>query len=346
MARKFYLIALILLAAALIQSCGKKDKDNGTGVVTRPEPRILIALKPSPGLASVDNAIWDGIDPDSIRVGDEDGYKQDIASREVYMKALRTADSLFIRAEWSDATANNRFGELRPKDALQWERDTTVTNEDRLYIMFDISGPNGADCAASCHIVGSDTLHYTDAGDEVDIWQWKANRTGLAGFADDMFLNDTAISPDSISPTNNNLLYYNNFDSTAFRQKPFYMHIDSTEYGGPGLLQGEYVVFDDNVKWYDSSALGGLGAPIQNVPGYYLDYISQASGGRWNVRSVQNHDGSGWTIVMARALASSDPTDIDFTSIPVGDSVQISIAITNNSGVRHAGAKPFYMIFQ
>jgi hypothetical protein len=345
MARNLFALAGLFLAAAFFYSCGGDEGDNGTDIVPRPDPRILITQTASPGLASVDNAIWDGIAKDSIRVGDADGYKQDFASREVYMKALRTTDSLFIRVEWSDGTASNEFGRLRPtnSDPVQWEQDTLLFNEDRFYIMFAVTGPNGADCAASCHMSGSDTLHYTDAGDMVDIWQWRANRTGPAGFADDMFLTDTAISPDSVSATNNDELYYNNFNVTAFRSEPFFMHTDSNDYVGVALLQGEYVAYDENVMWYDPSANGGLGAPVAYVPGFYLDYMTQAEGGRWNVKSVQEHDGAGWTVVMARALASSDPTDIDFTSV---DSVQASVAITNNSGRRHAGGKPFYLVFQ
>ncbi|MFH1698999.1 MAG: ethylbenzene dehydrogenase-related protein [Candidatus Zixiibacteriota bacterium] len=360
MFRKIFSFIFIIAFAITWYGCSS-DKENGVGPTPPPPPpRLVVGTHQSPGLGSIDHAVWDSITAVDVSVGDSSKYNAGIGftnSLTASMKALIANDSIFVRVEWNDNSEDNRFGELRARwmtsGQVEWElMDTTLLrNEDRFYIFFDNGGTNGANCASLCHTSTSSIgrRHYNTGNDNADVWHWKANRTGEGGFAEDMHITDTNILQDPQAQSNDSLYWGNaanlNSDST-FAQRAHKMHPDSSEFTGPALLEGIYVTFNQGIS--DTAWVPGIASGDSTgvtIPAFYHNQITSADGSRWDVRAVSEHDGTGWTVVFARHLTTMDADDVDLTfSTP--DSVQISIAIGNNSGMKHHGAPPFYMVFE
>lgn len=354
MLKRLFLLALMLTLVTVLQiGCGDDD-DNGVTPTPVTPPRLIVHdFSSLPIGAPLTSDLWDSIDAEEIAVGTNIDYISNPAvttGLNAEMKALIAGDTmLYIYVSWNDATKDDRFGELRSRyinNKIQWEypSDTTPSfgkNEDRFYIIFDQGGTNGADCASFCHASAnpSGKRFYGAAGDNADVWHWKAHRTGLAGFAEDMHITSTRVSPDPQDAANDSLYFYN---YSTFFGYPLKMHPDGPDYTESGLIEGVYVPFDDQLIW-----VKGLPAESISVfiPGYYLNQVSGADGSRWDVKSYVAHDGLNWTVVFGRSLNSPDNADIDFVfSTP--DSIQISIAIANNAGSKHFGVEPFYLVFE
>jgi len=371
MTRLSFLMAAMLLCLGVVYTgCGGDDND-GTGPVIVPPPRVVADAHQDP---TFDNAltalVWDSIDAVEFTVGSDTAYNSDKPSQEktIRMKALVADDSLlYIWAQWSDFDADTLFGQFRATwaNGLEWafnnpiDTSEDIHNEDRIYVMFDNGGTNGADCASFCH-TASDTSalgrrFYGAAGDDADIWHWKALRTGFADLAEDMYLSTDKVYGDPVVSPTGDILYFKNFDSlvnstpTTFIVDPIYMHQTGPAYEGATLLESEapggiFVHYDGNLEWYV------VPPPPQQpfgrtLPGWYIRDESGHDGSRWDVQAKSSHGGGFWTVVFRRALTTTDADDIDF-DFATKDSIQISVAVTENSGVKHWGRAPFYLIFE
>jgi len=370
MIRSLFSLAALVFLVALFIGCSD-NKDNGVEpppVV--PAPRVVVAAHQDPTFAdALTSPVWDSIDAVTIPMGTKADYNANLMANTLTnldMKALIADDSVvYIWVQWNDNDENDRFGQLRAgwvSNRVEWvvnyPEDTSdiAYNEDRFYAIFDKGGTNGADCAAMCH-AASDTStagwqFYGAAGDNADVWDWKANRTGLAKLADDMHMTTELVRPDPIVSQTGDSLYYRNF--TVLQDvgdylivDPKYMHPDSTAYTGPGLLQsqmpGLFVDFDPNLNWVVFQPT--IPPTGRSLPGYYIYDVSGHDGSRWDVQAQSNFDGATWTVVLRRAVTTGDAEDVSF-NFGTPDSISISIAVTDNSGVKHLGHEPFYLVFE
>jgi len=351
MIRKLLFLSIMLVGVALLQvGCGSDDETTTEPTVV-PEPRLVVESHQYFDLAdALTTPVWDSIDAVSIHLGTDTMYNADLARTDavVSMKALAADDSiLYIWAQWGDGDADDRFGQLHGVwsiNSVIWEKgDTTVYNEDRFFIIFDNGGTNGADCHSFCHSSGevssAGRRFYGTAGDDVDIWQWLANRTGPARFAEDLHITDSMVFHDpQARPADS--LYFGNYDN--INSQPKNMHQDGNLFTGPALLEGEFVTFDPNLDWVtfppNQSPVGKF------VPGLYFLNNSLSRGSRWDVRTISEYSGLKWTVVFRRLMTTADAADIDFAGI--SDSVAFTIAFSDNIGVKHYGHAPIYMIFK
>jgi len=358
MKRSLLLGGIAAIMAWTLVGCSSGG-DGGTNPPPTPPVRVVAAEHQSPGLTSVDSPIWDSITAVQITVGADTLYNANLpynTSLIAQMKALVAGDSLFIRVKWNDNDRNNLFGRLHAlwvNNLVQWEMvDTTsLANEDRFRIIFDNDGLNHADCAQFCHRGAVDTSRtgrhfYGAAGDNADVWDWKAHRTGLAGFAagiigfaEDMHISDTMVTPDPQTALNDNLYYPNPRPDVGGGVIPREMHQTGAAFTGPGLLEGEWVDYEQNQPWVDTTIIPPVG---KYLPGYYMYNLTRANGSRWDVRARSEYSAGYWTLVMRRTISTTDVADISFAAL---DSVQVTIAICDNSGIFHYGRKPFYIIF-
>src|SRR3990170_6774042 len=86
-------------------------------------------------------------------------------------------------------------GHLLITSSLQFRAGELAGDEDRLAIFWNINdsvrGFNIGGCAMLCH---GDRMHTNEPDEKADEWHWKVARTNPAGYADDKFINSTAIS--------------------------------------------------------------------------------------------------------------------------------------------------------
>ncbi len=367
----FSLVAVVFLMALFVGCSDSNDNGVEPPAVT-PPPRVVVEAHQDPTFAeALTSQVWDTIDAVTIPMGTKADYNANMSANtntNLDMKALVADDSLlYIWVQWNDLDESNRFGQLRAgwvNNRVEWvvnyPEDTSdiAFNEDRFYALFDRGGTNGADCAAMCHAVGDTSTagwrFYGAAGDNADVWDWKANRTGLANLADDMHMTTELARPDAIVSQTGDSLYYRNFDIQqvsgpgSYIVNPKKMHPDSNEYTGPGLLEsqmpgGIFVVFDPNLTWVIFQPT--LPPTGLSLPGYYIWDESGHDGHRWDVQAQSRYESGKWTVVLRRALTTGDTDDVSF-SFGTPDSISISIAVTDNSGIKHLGHEPFYLVFQ
>jgi|GEM_PF-3069714 hypothetical protein len=356
------MIGAILLALMLTLQIGcSSSGGGGNGPTPTPPVRLVAQVHQDPTLASIDSPVWDSITATTVPVGADSTYNANVLFRtdfKAYMKALVANDSLFIRVTWADNSQDNRFGRIQASwngINVEWTvTDTTVfANEDRFSILIDKGGTNHANCALMCHSVSDTTTaghrFYGAVGDNADMWEWKASRTGLANRSDDMHMTTIDVSSDPHTGTLDQL-YFSNFDT--FLGQPGFMDVDSNAYTGPGLLESRapshtFVPYSRLQPPTGSSWVNFTPNPPVGlfVPGYYIYDVSGLHGSRWDVRTISSFDGSNWTLVFCRALYTGDTDDKDFRHA-TPDSTLISIAISNNSGIKHYGVKPFYLVLQ
>lgn len=368
MIRRILVLCALLGMIPIIQlGCGSDEGDGTNGPTPVPPPRVVAGTHQDPTFGSaLDSPVWDSITVEKIPIGTENKYNANllyVRNKFVNMKALTADDSLlYIWVQWDDGSEDDRFGELRASwvnNKIQWivnyPEDTMERNEDRFHIIYDQGGPSRADCALMCHSASEPSAagkrFYGTSGDDADIWQWKAHRTGLAMLADDMHLTTTDVSPDPIVLIGDSLYFVNytflnpTVDSHTIRPK--YMHEDGPAYSGASLLESEqpgglFVTYDPDLDWVifppDLPPVG------KTIPGYYIYDESGNDGSRWDVKAIARHDGAKWTVVFRRAVTVADAEDISF-NVSRPDSIQISIAICDNSGIAHFGRAPFYLVF-
>lgn len=359
--QRLILPAIFLFALSfMISACGSDD-DDGNGIEPTPEPiiRLIAAAHPDP---TFDNAltadVWDSITAVSIPTGTKAAYNSTgvyTTGLTVEMKALVADDSLlYIWAKWNDNDEDNRYGQMRSTwihgaNTFQFSNtlgaDTIVYNEDRFMIMFDNGGTNGADCAVYCHNLADSSSagkrFYGTGASDADMWIWRAHRTGLSDLSDDGYVSDVAIKGDAQN-TLGDSLYFRNWGNSG---RPKYMHSDSTEYTGAGLLESQAPgqLFDTlkyNLIW---GTFPPLIEPVGlNLPGFFIWDVSGNDGSRWDVQTKAAHDGTQWTAVFRRNLTPTDDNDRDFVAV---DSVSMSIAVSDNSD-KHNGRMPFYLVFE
>jgi len=349
MIRKLLFLSIMLIGVALLQvGCGSDDETTTEPTVVA-EPRIVVEPHQYFDLAdALTTPVWDSIDAVTIHLGTDDTYNADLpkADTAVDMKALIADDTiLYVWVRWGDNSRSDRFGQLHALwvNTVEWEQDTVFSNEDRFFILFDNGGTSGADCASYCHAAGDTSdagrRFYGLAGEDVDIWQWLANRTGAAGFAEDLHITDSMVFHDPQARPNDSL-YFGNFDRINI--EPRKMHQDGILFTGPALLEGEYVTYNPNLDWV---TFPPNQPPVgKYVPGFYFYNNSLSQGSRWDVRTISEYSGSKWTVVFRRLMTTADANDIDFAAI--NDSVAFSIAFSNNIGAQHYGHAPIYMVFK
>lgn len=139
-----------------------------------------------------------------------------------------------------------------------------------------------------------------------DLWTWRAHRSGLAGFADDLSLGPDGMIPDAgQAPSSGLALGTNGLPPFVFADAGGAFAVPLDE-----LLTGSFFAFDDGslalpdaLAVTTALALGWVAAEEDAVPAQLL---SQPGGSRADVAAVSAHDGTGWDLLLARRLDTGD----------------------------------------
>lgn len=323
--------------------------------------RVLVtAVNHEPPMDDLRNSIWDSVVTGAITVS---GDSLDTTyAGPVYIKAIKTADRLFIRAEWTDGSRSIRPNgiiytmsitgdSLNPDTSFAWIQDSSLQivvtpsgnvlyqhDQDRLAIMWD-AGDNGterANCATMCHASGQASVlghrMYTTGGGHVDVWHWQSATSDPILLAADEYWDAEGRKTDA---DNGIPMFVSNFD--AVQGKPYFQHRDTTILERPFLHADSTAPFSDSVAWNRG----------YEMPGYVL--YDNASGSIADVNALATYNigysTARWIVLMSRALSTGNADDVDFSSVVSGDSIQATIAIMHNSDRIHAKSIPIYFVF-
>ena len=228
----------------------------------------------------------------------------------VEIRAFYTDAELFLQLSWDDATRDATMRDWR-FDGTSWQNDGAI--EDGFGLLWDARGQfRDFSCAYACHISdfgvsksnfhASNRMRMAQENSWLDLWNWKAARTGALGFADDRYIDERGMHGDTPGElfTENSLARLRGSTDPA----PF----DA----------GDGPVYDARRLPADE----GFRPPGATAPGYLVE---RPVGGRADIRALSSHRNGRWTVTLRRKLATGDPHDVVF--VP-GDAVGVSFGLS------------------
>lgn len=215
----------------------------------------------------------------------------------VDMRAFYTDSDIYLRLSWPDATRDDSIMRWR-FDGKVWHDEQTL--EDGFGLMWDAERKfPGFTCSYVCHIddfgVSGDSFHarnkmrlaVKDAW--TDLWHWKAERTGRLGFADDRTVDLEGMHGD--------------LPGEIFRENSVAAsHTDSDVL--PFSEQDQPLVDADGLPPEERFHAAG-----STAPGYLTE---MPKGSRADIAASMNWENGRWTVILHRALKTSDPRDVVF----------------------------------
>lgn len=231
----------------------------------------------------------------------------------VDVRAFYSGGDLYLRISWPDATRDDGMMEWS-WDGKGWRNAGGV--EDGLGLMWDAGRrfPRFS-CAVACHIRdfgvagasfrASNRMQTARPGEWLDLWNWKARRTGRYGFADDRWIDREGMRgdvPGEIFRENSRARLAG---GNALSFSP----------GDAPLVDAEGTPFGDGFLPAGTTA-----------PGYITE---RPTGGRGDVAASGRWERGRWTVVLRRPLDTGDPRDArfapgDMQGVPFGLSVMDS----------------------
>lgn len=237
----------------------------------------------------------------------------------VDLRAFYTESDLFLRLSWPDPTED--------RDIRGWSFDgerwlNGGNAEDGFGIAWDGGGRFAPfTCAVACHIedfgVHGDSFHASNrmklAAEEavLDLWNWKARRTGRFGFADDRTLSAKGMEGDVPGE-----IFQEN---SRARLAP--------ERGLLPFAEGDAPIYDLNGQVVGETFL----PPGTTAPGFLTEH---PAGSRADVRAVGTWRDGRWTVILRRPLETDDPRDVRFVPGD-GQGVAFGLAIMDNTLFEH-----------
>jgi hypothetical protein len=263
-------------------------------------------------------------------------------SVEVSLSALYDDKNVYILMQYKDPTLSlNRFPWTKQADGT-WKfthnRDQVGQEntyyEDKVSIAWNINSKAFAKkgCDASCHLNEKGMVdgvtevsagrHYTNPGETVDLWHWKGQRTGLANFTDDGYIDSTRGSGSwgrKVDAGKGG--YYDN--KNAENTMPAWMS-DSTVKHFSSAVRDENKVPFDNSKFKTGDTV--------------LSVVSKAvEGSRGDVPTFAIWKDGVWTLEFKRALVTSAPKDAeqDVQFSDLSKPYLFGVTVFDNSQIAH-----------
>jgi hypothetical protein len=345
--KKLIPIFAVLLLGLWI-GCGD-DEPNGPD-----EPTVVRVIADTtvnaPTLSSADEQVWAGVDSFRVKVLQANSPKlrppeAAAVPPDIYVQAIKKADNLYLRLQWSDPTFNaypDHFevetiytGGLQPYVEFTNEF-LTVPYEDQIFVMFD-GLPKGG----------------------YDVWNWRVLTTGGAGLGKgysytdtligDMLIQDTLIE-DAIGTAGDSVA----IENPAISQQPTYAHMNTSDFDGYILFVDSAVhrteavdsIYDDltgdSIPVYFYNTIGWDSGQI--VPGWLINSSFESlddveRGSRWDIKAVSIYDDAAaqYRVVLCRKLNTGFGVDEDI-DLSAMDSVKVKIGIYDNQEDFKAGS--------
>jgi hypothetical protein len=298
----------------------------------------------------INDPVWEDVDPEFIRVGEDEAYTDHFGLGIVRTKAVSDGEYVYFWFSWSDSTKSDRPAYWTYYDSGKvWRQNVDSTgfevtnalnprwaNEDQLTLIWDngSNGTEGANCALMCH--NEDTM-IVGGGGVVDVWIWRAGRTAPNRLADDM-LWGTDRQYDDFSQ-NRASWERNAVDPNSDLTEPAYMHLDSPDFNGTYLFEDSAIAMDfGSIRWQTG----------EGVPGYVIERDLQpsqeAQTSRYDVGadSEYDHQLATWTVVLWRKLDTTNEDDFAFEQ---EQSYSATLAIMDHTDNFHSGSKVFTITF-
>ncbi|MBF0160976.1 MAG: hypothetical protein HQL88_01685 [Magnetococcales bacterium] len=288
---KYRLLLLLTILSCAASASADVGKVNPAATQSQKLPIRVGELAKAPAVDG-DLADWPGLEhPIWHSVPMQPAILDDPGNQTGQLKLLLavglTADRIFVAARWPDATQDNQY---KP---WQWQQDKYEQSkklDDMLAIRFHLTGPYDV-CM----------LPEREGSYQVDVWQWSAGRSNLAGLAEDMV----------------------HTISTRFVE-------DAAEYPLPN---GHTVYIKKRRD--DGAAFYKVARPDKKFQGETLPGVvmtGSGSGSLVDVAAVGRWQEGHWSLEMSRLRVTGHDDDVAF---PPGASIPGGIAVFNKGNAEH-----------
>jgi hypothetical protein len=305
-------------------------------------PNTLVAARAAaaPQLNAADPA-WAAAQPLAVEVSD--GANLGGTGKTTgTLKALYTADTLYMLVQYKDPTDSQRRGPYQKQADGSWKKlvdpqdkggDDNVYYEDKWAMIWpidnSIKGFEQQGCAVLCHLGQGKPYgnKYTPGAGQIgDMWHMKGSRTGPLGFVDDQYVDhtqyDAKASPNAgrKSDPGGTLGEYNSF--SLVNGKPQFMNKDGKAANAGGtyyIKRGDEVAFVDNFK------------PGDEVASFIINPLQ---GDRADIRVANSWSNGVRTSVISRKLVTGSKFDVQFADLKAR--YAFGFAVFDNAQVRHA----------
>ena len=237
------------------------------------------------------------------------------------MRSFYTDRQLYLQLSWADPTPDRAIRRWQ-FDGRAWQAGADL--EDGFGILWtDQPRLRPFSCARACHLDdfgvqsarfrGHSRMKLADPQLRLDLWHWKAQRTGRYGFADDRYLDQEGMHgdlPGELFRENSQAMLQSNGERLPF-------------------AAGDQPVYGDDGQPLTS----GFIPAGTSAPGYLTEL---PSGDRADVSAVSSYADGRWTVVLQRALKTGSERDIDF--VP-GSEVSFGLSIMDNTLYDHYASK-------
>jgi hypothetical protein len=283
---------------------------------------------------------WDQAKPLVIQL--INGNAMDAGRTQLTLRALHDGEELFIRAEWLDDDEDYRYWPWKKTEG-GWDymqtsaKDECFCYEDKFSMIFPIQ-PDGDferfGCAASCHLHQDYGWGYKGTSRPIDVWHWKAARTGPAGQVDDKYWSEADFDNKDIGrhgdPKDGGGYVKNRAED---KDHPLFLP-DSPEAVYHGSFPKEHAIP------YSEEA-GSQIAQDAIIPGVVTEAFV---GDRGDVGCSSKYHDNAWTLYVRRKLKTGSQYDAQFKP---GGRYAFGAAAFDHAGKRHAYALPtFHLVFQ
>ncbi len=276
---------------------------------------------------------WDQATPLSVRLVGGSGFRS--GQTDMTLRALHDGEDLFIAAQWDDPSENYDYWPWQ-KRADGWEylqtskNDETVQYEDKFSMVFPIKPSwqyEQVGCAIYCHVDGGYGWGYKGGQPDIDVWHWKAARTGSTGQVDDKYWSAVDLAAAHIgrfSDAKDGGGYVKNI--TEDGTQPLYLP-DDWENVFQGAIPKAHAVDYDPERDKDIA----VGTKLPGV-------VSAAfQGDRGEVTCQSVYSGQQWTLFIRRKLDTGSEHDCLFSP---GGSYAFGCAAFDHAAKRHARSMP------
>ncbi len=324
--------ALLPLAAAIALSfAGNALAQTLTAAKAAQAPK-LEALSADPAWAKAGE----------VKVDLRNGKNLENGATTARLKAVYTADTLYLMLQYADPTYSLRRGPYVKQADGSWAKlkdpddkggDNNKYYEDKVGIIWPVGNSikgfaeNG--CMTLCHMGEGKPYgnKYTaSAGELGDIWHMKGVRTGTTGQTDDQYVDHTQYDKEK-SPNagrkNDPKSGGGYNDVKLVNGKPEFMSKDAKAANKGGtywLREEDKVAFDDS-----KFATGDEVASIM---------VAKFAGDRGDIDTALGYKDGSYTVVFARKLVTPGKFDVQFSSLDA--EYPFGVAVFDNAQVRHA----------
>lgn len=272
----------------------------------------------------------------------------------VTLKAVYTADTLYMLVQYPDPTHSVRRGPYQKqadgtwkklKDAADKGGDDNVYYEDKWAMLWPTNAAtakvfDNEGCAMACHEGQTKPYgnKYTNLpGQLLDMWHMKGQRTAPWGFLDDQYTDDTRYdaktAPNAGRKGDPGPKGGEYTAVPLVAGQPQFMGRDAKPANAGGtyyIKRGDEVAFDDS-KFKAGDEVSSI-------------IINPLSGDRGDVRVAVTWDKGLYTTVVSRKLVTGSKFDVQFSDL--GARYGFGFSAFDNAQVRHATSDdPAYLVF-